>query len=69
MDYEPRKDTILWYLLPVLLSFIGGIIIYFVFRKKNPFLAKWGLIVGVIFGVIAILANYVILGPEKFWEY
>jgi len=48
MDDEPRKDTILWYLLPVLLSFIGGIIIYFVFRKKNPFLAKWGLIVGVM---------------------
>ncbi len=60
MDDEPRKDTSLWYLLPVLGGFFGGIIIYLVFRKKNPVMAKWGFIVGIIFSVIAtiVLSKY-----------
>jgi len=69
MDDEQRKDTNLWYLLPALGGFFGGIIIYLVFRKKNPYLAKWGFLVGIIFSAAVMLVNYAILGPEKFWEY
>jgi uncharacterized membrane protein YfcA len=46
------KVTKLWYLAPVLMGFIGGIWGWYCVRKKDPKMAKWLLILGIIFSVV-----------------
>ena len=40
------QNSKLWYLLPILFSFLGGIIMWAVLRKQNKKMAQIGLIVG-----------------------
>ena len=46
--------SFLFWLLPVFLGFIGGIIAFFVVRKKNPKLALVMLITGIVLTLIAV---------------
>lgn len=48
-----KKPTVLWYAVPILLSIIGGIIMYFALRNKDRKMANKGMLVG----VLALIAN------------
>ena len=50
-----------WYLLPVFLSILGGVIAYLILRSKDPALAKRTLLLGVAL-FAALLAAIVALG-------
>ncbi|MGQ0791985.1 MAG: hypothetical protein ACT4NJ_07170 [Nitrosopumilaceae archaeon] len=43
-----RKRSGWWYLLPIFMSIIGGVIAYFVLKEDDPKLAKNCLILGII---------------------
>jgi H+/Cl- antiporter ClcA len=49
-EYKSRSKA--WYLLPIFLGIIGGLIGFFVLRKDSPKMARNCLIIGII--VIAI---------------
>lgn len=51
-DEEKIKTHWIWYLLPVLLGFIGGIIGFFVFRKKDRSKALTLLGIGIVVSII-----------------
>jgi len=51
---EPRIRSKIWYVLPVLMGIIGGLIAYFAVKKDDPKLGKNCLIVGIITFVINI---------------
>lgn len=55
-----EKRSNWWYILPILLGWIGGIIGYFVVRHDDPTLAKRVLILGIII-TVAYIAISVIL--------
>jgi len=40
LSHGPRTRSSWWYLLPILLGILGGLIAYFVLRKDDPKLAK-----------------------------
>ena len=52
-----RQRSKAWYVLPILLHIIGGIIAYYAVRKDDPKLAKSCVKVGLIFMVIQIIAG------------
>jgi len=47
-----------WYLLPIILGIIGGVIAWFVIRKDDPVKAKNCLWLGVILFLIEILFGW-----------
>lgn len=53
--YTGRKRSVLWYLLPIFLGVIGGVIGYFAIRRDDPIMAKRILILGVIIFAIGLL--------------
>jgi H+/Cl- antiporter ClcA len=52
-----RKRSSLWYLLPIFLGVIGGIIGYFAVRHDDPLMAKRIFILGVIIFAIGLLIS------------
>ena len=65
MDPErPRSDF--WFLLPIFLGVIGGIIAYFVLRQDDPKKAKNCLYLGIVLAIIGMLINILVLSqiPE-----
>lgn len=55
---ETQRDrSRLWYLLPIFLSIVGGLVAYFLLRSSDPTVAKNALLIGIIitaiFGAIA----------------
>ncbi len=61
MNFE-RKKSNLWFLLPILLGLIGGIIAFFVLRRDDPRKAKNCLYLGIVLFVIGIVINLAIFG-------
>ena len=51
-EYSQRSKA--WYLLPIFLGIIGGIIGFFVLRRDSPKMARNCLIIGIIMLVIGI---------------
>ena len=47
-DKNIEKRSNWWYLLPILITWIGGVIGYFAVRRDDPALAKRVLILGII---------------------
>ncbi len=67
-----RKTSRLWYLLPIFLSIVGGVIAYFVLKGSDPITATNTLWVGLILtaaptvAFLAIYASYDIeVGPTR----
>ena len=56
---KPRSNF--WFLLPIFLSLIGGIIAYFILRHDDPKKAKNCLYLGIILQVVGFLANVFVL--------
>ena len=59
--YPERPRSNFWFLLPIFLGLIGGIIAYFVLRQDDPKKAKNCLYLGIILAIIGILINIFIL--------
>lgn len=52
---KPRSNW--WYMLPIFLGLIGGVIAYFVIRKDDPRKAKNCLFIGIGLAMIGIILN------------
>jgi hypothetical protein len=70
---ENAKPSKAWYLLPVFLGLIGGLLGYFLLKNKDGKMAKRILIVGIIVSVIiaivifsGVLSYYSIFSPSAF---
>ena len=50
-----------WFLLPIFLGLIGGVIAYFVLRQDDPKKAKNCLYLGIILAIIGLALNVLIL--------
>lgn len=62
-----KRRSRLWYLLPIFLSIVGGIIAYFVLRESDAVTARNTLWVGVILAsaaIVAFLAIYAVYNSE-----
>ncbi len=55
--YPEKSRSNFWYLLPIFLGLIGGIIAYLVLRKDDPKKAKNCLYLGIILAIIGIFLN------------
>ena len=47
-----KRPSIAWYLLPIALGLLGGLIMFFVLRGDNRKMAKKGLVLGVVLSVM-----------------
>ena len=54
-----RSSSSLWYLLPIFLGIIGGVIAFFVLRRTDYQRAKYCLYIGLIMMGISIFLNYI----------
>ena len=62
---EPeRQRSNWWYLVPIFLGLIGGIIAYFALRNDDRRKAKNCLFLGIILGDIGIIVNLLFLSSE-----
>ena len=57
MTYQGRPRSNAWFLLPIFLGIIGGVIAFFVLRKDDPKKAMNCLILGLIFMAVGIIFN------------
>ncbi|MCV0372508.1 MAG: hypothetical protein COW27_04970 [Nitrosopumilales archaeon CG15_BIG_FIL_POST_REV_8_21_14_020_37_12] len=58
--YPEKTRSNTWYLLPIFLGLIGGVIAYFVLRNDDPKKAKNCLYLGIILAIIGIFFNILI---------
>tara|TARA_Y100000590_G_scaffold190809_1_gene217163 strand:+ start:425 stop:649 length:225 start_codon:yes stop_codon:yes gene_type:complete len=63
-EKSPRSRA--WYLVPIFIGLIGGIIAYFAIRKDDPEKAKRCLYVGIILTVINIIINLALFSSGTF---
>jgi hypothetical protein len=61
MAQETRRSG-LWYLLPILMGIIGGVIAYFVIKQDDPIKAKNCLKLGIILLIINIILGISLTG-------
>lgn len=61
MSYEKKRSN-WWFLVPILLGLIGGIIAFFVLKRDDPKKAKNCLYLGVGLFIIGIIINLAIFG-------
>ena len=54
----------MWYLLPIFLGMIGGIIGYLIIRKDDPRRAKNCIYIGIVMMLIGIIFNIMLLGVD-----
>ena len=61
---KPRSN--IWFLLPIFLGLIGGVIAYFILRNDDPKKAKNCLYLGIVLAIIGIIMNILIVSqiPE-----
>ncbi|MGQ0792325.1 MAG: hypothetical protein ACT4NJ_08930 [Nitrosopumilaceae archaeon] len=61
MNFEKKRSN-WWFLLPILLGLIGGIIAFFVLKRDDPRKANNCLYIGIVLFVIGIVINLLIFG-------
>jgi len=61
--YPEKPRSNLWFLLPIFLGLIGGVIAYFVLRHDDPRKAKNCLYLAIVLAIIGITIN-VIFGTQ-----
>jgi uncharacterized membrane protein YeaQ/YmgE (transglycosylase-associated protein family) len=59
--YPEKSRSNLWFLLPIFLGLIGGIIAFFVLRHDDPKKAKNCLYLGIVLAIIGLMINILIL--------
>ena len=61
MAYSEKPRSNAWYLLPIFIGMIGGIIGYLIIRKDDPRKAKNCIYIGIVMMVIGIIFNIMFL--------
>lgn len=56
-----KSRSQLWYLLPVFVGLIGGIIAYWILRRDDPKKAKKCLYLGIVLAIVGIAINILIV--------
>jgi len=64
MSHPQKSRSNVWYLLPILVGMIGGIIAYLIIRKDDPHKAKNCIYIGIIMMIIGIIFNIMLLGVD-----
>ena len=64
MSYPQKSRSNAWYLLPIFVGMIGGIIAYLMIRKDDPHKAKNCIYIGIVMMVIGIIFNIMLLGVD-----
>ena len=64
MTYSERPRSNAWYLLPIFIGMIGGIIGYLAIRKDDPKKAKNCIYIGIVMMIIGIIFNILLLGAS-----
>ena len=64
MSYPPKSRSSTWYLLPIFVGMIGGIIGYLIIRKDDPHKAKNCIYIGIVMMAIGIMFNIMLLGID-----
>ena len=59
--YPEKTRSNFWFLLPIFLGLIGGLIAFFVLRQDDPKKAKNCLYLGIILAIIGLALNALIL--------
>jgi uncharacterized membrane protein YeaQ/YmgE (transglycosylase-associated protein family) len=59
--YPEKTRSNLWFLLPIFLGLIGGIIAFFILRHDDPKKAKNCLFLGIILAIIGLMFNIFVL--------
>jgi len=59
--YPEKTRSNLWFLLPIFIGLIGGIIAFFVLRQDDPKKAKNCLYLGIILAIIGLMFNILVL--------
>ena len=62
--HTEKSRSSMWYLLPILVGMIGGIIAYLAIRKDDPRKAKNCIYIGLVMVLIGILFNIMLLGVD-----
>ena len=60
MSYPEKPRSNAWFLLPVFLGIIGGIIAFFILRQDDPRKARNCLYLGVVLMIIGIIFNILV---------
>ncbi|MDH3313397.1 MAG: hypothetical protein OEM28_09680 [Nitrosopumilus sp.] len=60
MKYTEKPRSNAWFLLPIFLGIIGGIIAFFILRHDDPRKAKNCLYLGLVLMVIGIIFNILV---------
>ena len=60
MTYTEKPRSNAWYLLPIFVGMIGGIIAYIIIRKDDSDKAKNCIYVGIIMMVLGVILNIVL---------
>lgn len=55
------RPSVAWYLVPILLGLIGGLIMYFALRGRDKQMAKLGLIVGFLTFIASIVISAAVI--------
>jgi len=63
MSYPEKPRSNAWFLLPIFVGVIGGIIAFFILRHDDPRKAKNCLYLGLTFMLIGIIFN-IFIGPS-----
>ncbi len=58
--YPEKSRSNFWFLLPIFLGLIGGIIAYFVLRQDDPKKAKNCLYLGIVLAIIGVMINILV---------
>ena len=59
--YPERRRSNFWFLLPIFLGLIGGIIAYFVLRQDDQNKKKNCLYLGIVLAIIGLMLNILVL--------
>ncbi|KAF6247617.1 MAG: hypothetical protein HKP26_02560 [Nitrosopumilus sp.] len=60
MEHTEKPRSNAWFLLPVFLGIIGGIIAFFILRQDDPRKARNCLYLGVVLMIIGIIFNILV---------
>ena len=64
MSHPQKSRSSMWYLLPIFIGMIGGIIGYLIIRKDDPQKAKNCIYIGIVMMVIGVIFNILLLGTD-----
>jgi len=60
MSYPEKSRSNAWFLLPLFLGIIGGLIAFFILRQDDPRKARNCLYLGVVLMIIGIIFNILV---------